>query len=429
MTKLTAQNRIDEDFIIEVQIMPGSIYDELQERGFIAQVTHEAEVRDYLSQPGATFYIGFDPTADSLHVGHFVQMMAMAHLQRAGHRPIALIGGGTGMIGDPSDRTEMRKIMSLETIRHNVTKFESQMGMLLDFTDGRALMVDNAEWLAPLNYIEFIREIGSQFSVNRMLAAEAYKQRLERGLTFLEFNYMLLQAYDFLELYRRYDCQLQIGGDDQWSNIIAGADLIRRKERGQAWGMTLTLLTNSAGEKMGKTVGGAVWLDPKKFKPYDFYQYWRNIDDADVIRCLKLLTFLPLAEIREYEHLEGEKLNPVKELLAFELTKTVHGESIAQEVNLTAKAIFSGAGAADRMPEFTLPSAARQAPLLELLTETGIIPSRSEGRRLIAQGGLYINNQPVENVDYIISDSDLVDNAVIVRRGKKKYYRLFFTEG
>ena len=311
MTKLTAQNRIDEDFIIEVQIMPGSIYDELQERGFIAQVTHEAEVRDYLSQPGATFYIGFDPTADSLHVGHFVQMMAMAHLQRAGHRPIALIGGGTGMIGDPSDRTEMRKIMSLETIRHNVTKFESQMGMLLDFTDGRALMVDNAEWLAPLNYIEFIREIGSQFSVNRMLAAEAYKQRLERGLTFLEFNYMLLQAYDFLELYRRYDCQLQIGGDDQWSNIMLGADLIAAKAR-PGLGHDINTSDQFRRRKMGKTVGGAVWLDPKKFKPYDFYQYWRNIDDADVIRCLKLLTFLPLAEIREYEHLEGEKLNRSK---------------------------------------------------------------------------------------------------------------------
>jgi tyrosyl-tRNA synthetase len=429
LTKLTAQNKMDKEFTVEVHTMPGSIYDELQERGFIAQVTNEAEVRDYLSQPSATFYIGFDPTADSLHVGHFVQMMAMAHLQRAGHRPIALLGGGTGMIGDPSDRTDMRKIMSLETIRHNVSRFERQMGILLDFTDDRALMVDNAEWLAPLNYIEFIREIGSQFSVNRMLAAEAYKQRLERGLTFLEFNYMLLQAYDFLELYRRYGCQLQIGGDDQWSNIIAGADLIRRKERGQAWGMTLTLLTNYAGEKMGKTVGGAVWLDPEKLKPYDFYQYWRNIDDADVIRCLKLLTFLPLAKIRKFEHLQGQELNPVKELLAFELTRTVHGESIAQEVDRTAKAIFSGVGTAEKMPEFKMPLTARQTPLLELLTETGIIPSRSEGRRLIAQGGLYINDQPVEDVDYIIADADLAENAIIVRRGKKKYYRLLFTEG
>ena len=408
--------------------MPDSIYDVLLERGFIEQVTNEEEVRDYLAKPGATFYVGFDPTADSLHVGHFVQMMAMAHLQRAGHRPIALLGGGTGMIGDPSDRTDMRKLMNIETIRHNVESFKKQMGILLDFSEGRALMLDNAEWLIPLNYIEFIREIGSQFSVNRMLTAESYKQRLERGLTFLEFNYMLLQAYDFLELYRRHDCKLQIGGNDQWSNIIAGADLIRRKERGQAWGLTLALLTNAAGEKMGKTVGGAVWLDADKFKPFDFYQYWRNIDDADVIRCLKLLTFIPMEQINEYAKLEGQGLNKVKEILAFEITKTVHGEKSANEAYKSAKAIFSGAGMAENMPEVILTNADRQTPLLELLTEAKIIPSKSEGRRLMAQGGLYLNDEPVTDYDYVLKDADLTDGALLLEKVRNDI-TVFFNEG
>lgn len=406
-----------------------SVYDVLQERGYIAQVSHEEEIREYLRKPGATFYIGFDPTADSLHVGHFVQLMVMARLQRAGHRPIALLGGGTGMIGDPSGRTDLRKVMTVETIEHNVEEFKKQMEKFIDFSDGKAIMANNADWLLPLNYIEFIREIGSQFSVNRMLAAEAYKQRLERGLTFLEFNYMLLQAYDFLELYRRYDCRLQLGGDDQWSNILAGVDLVRRKEQGKAFGMTMTLLTTSTGEKMGKTVGGAVWLDPDKLKPYDFYQYWRNIDDADVIRCLKLLTFLPMEEISAYAELEGEELNAVKEKLAYEVTKIIHGPEIADEVDQAAKAIFSGAGSAANMPEVKFAASDQNRPLLDLLTEGKIIPSRSEGRRLIQQKGLVLNDKLIEDFDYVLNEGDIVDNAVIIRKGKKRYYRLFFTEG
>ncbi len=406
-----------------------SVFDVLQERGFIAQSSHEKEIREYLSKPGAVFYIGFDPTADSLHVGHFVQLMAMAHLQRAGHRPIALLGGGTGMIGDPSGRTDLRKVMSIETIRHNVEKFKKQMEILIDFSDDKALMLDNAEWLLPLNYIEFIREIGSQFSVNRMLATEAYKQRLEHGLTFLEFNYMLLQAYDFLELYRRYDCRLQVGGDDQWSNILAGADLVRRKEQGHAYAMTLTLLTTSTGEKMGKTVGGAVWLDPDKLKPYDFYQYWRNIDDADIIKCLKLLTFLPMEEISAYAGLEGQNLNRAKEKLAYEVTGIVHGKEAADKAEQAAKEIFSGSGAAANMPEVSFSSSEKERPLLDLLTDAKIIPSRSEGRRLIQQKGIYLNDKPIENYDYVLDEGDIIDNAVIIRKGKKRYYRLFFAEG
>lgn len=406
-----------------------SVFDVLQERGFIAQSSHEKEIREYLSKPGAAFYIGFDPTADSLHVGHFVQLMAMAHLQRAGHRPIALLGGGTGMIGDPSGRTDLRKVMSIETIRHNVEKFKKQMEILIDFSDDKALMLDNAEWLLPLNYIEFIREIGSQFSVNRMLATEAYKQRLEHGLTFLEFNYMLLQAYDFLELYRRYDCRLQVGGDDQWSNILAGADLVRRKEQGHAYAMTLTLLTTSTGEKMGKTVGGAVWLDPDKLKPYDFYQYWRNIDDADIIKCLKLLTFLPMEEISAYAGLEGQNLNRAKEKLAYEVTGIVHGKEAADLAEQAAKEIFSGSGAAANMPEVSFSSSEKERPLLDLLTDAKIIPSRSEGRRLIQQKGIYLNDKPIENYDYVLDEGDIIDNAVIIRKGKKRYYRLFFAEG
>ncbi|NLB09976.1 MAG: tyrosine--tRNA ligase [Clostridiaceae bacterium] len=406
-----------------------SVFDVLQGRGFIAQSSHEKEIREYLSKPGAAFYIGFDPTADSLHVGHFVQLMAMAHLQRAGHRPIALLGGGTGMIGDPSGRTDLRKVMSIETIRHNIEKFKKQMEILIDFSDDKALMLDNAEWLLPLNYIEFIREIGSQFSVNRMLATEAYKQRLEHGLTFLEFNYMLLQAYDFLELYRRYDCRLQVGGDDQWSNILAGADLVRRKEQGHAYAMTLTLLTTSTGEKMGKTVGGAVWLDPDKLKPYDFYQYWRNIDDADIIKCLKLLTFLPMEEISAYAGLEGQNLNRAKEKLAYEVTGIVHGKEAADKAEQAAKEIFSGSGAAANMPEVSFSTSEKGRPLLDLLTDAKIIPSRSEGRRLIQQKGIYLNDKAIENYNYVLDEGDIIDNAVIIRKGKKRYYRLFFAEG
>ncbi len=404
-----------------------SVFDLLKERGFIAQASHEDEIRSYLAKPGATFYIGFDPTADSLHVGHFVQMMAMAHLQRAGHRPIALLGGGTGMIGDPSGRTDLRKVMTVETIQHNIERFKQQMGILIDFSDGKALMLDNAEWLLPQNYIEFLREIGSQFSVNRMLTAEAYKQRLEKGLTFLEFNYMLLQAYDFLELYRRHDCRLQLGGDDQWSNILAGVDLIRRKERGEAYGMTFNLLTTSSGEKMGKTTGGAVWLDPDKLKPYDFYQYWRNTDDADVINWMKILTFIPLAEINEYKKLSGQELNPVKERLAFEITSIVHGSKIAAEVSSVAKEIFSGAGAASNMPQINFSKEDKSETLLSLLVKGKIIASTSEGRRLISQKGLYLNDQPLEDFNYVLAPEDFDQDSVIVRKGKKNYFRLLFS--
>ena len=358
-----------------------NVFDTLKERGYLAQVTHEDEVRELLGKPGATFYIGFDPTANSLHVGHFVQMMVMAHLQRAGHRPIVLLGGGTGMVGDPSGRSDLRQVLSVDTIRENISCFREQMKILLDFSDGRALMIDNADWLLPLNYIEFLREIGSQFSVNRMLTAESIKQRLERGLSFLEFNYMLMQAYDFLMLYRKFDCRLQLGGDDQWSNILAGVDLVRRKEQGEAYGMTFKLLTTSAGVKMGKTARGAVWLDPARTSPFEFYQYWRNVDDGDVAMCLSLLTFVGLDEIRAYAVKSDTAINEAKKRLAFEVTKIVHGEAAATQVSRQAAELFEGSGRSDQMARSAIgrDRLAAGVTLLDLLFETGLVPSKGEG--------------------------------------------------
>ncbi len=406
--------------------MAENVFDTLVERGYLAQVTHEEEVRELLSKPGASFYIGFDPTADSLHVGHFVQMMVMAHLQRAGHRPIALLGGGTGMVGDPSGRSDLRQVLTVDTIQENVNRFREQMKILLDFSDGKALMVDNADWLLKLNYVDFLRDIGAHFSVNRMLTAESYKQRLEKGLTFLEFNYMLMQAYDFLVLYREYDCKLQLGGDDQWSNILAGVELVRRKEQGDAYGMTFRLLTTSAGVKMGKTAMGAVWLDPRKTSPFEFYQYWRNTDDADVINCMKLLTFIGMDEIAEYAKLRDAEINQAKKRLAFEVTKIVHGEQAAQSAQKQAEDLFEKAGRSDSMPttEVTNQQLGDGLALLDLLFEIKMIPSKAEGRRLIKQNGLYLNNEPVSDFGYTLKASDFQDGEAIVRKGKKIYHSL-----
>ena len=374
-----------------------NVFDVLKERGLIAQTTHEKEIRELLGNEKVTFYIGFDPTADSLHVGHFLQMVVMRHMQNYGHRPIALVGGGTGHIGDPSGRTDMRKMMTKEVIDHNCECFKEQLSKIIDFSDGKAIMVNNADWLLDLNYVEFIREIGSCFSVNQMLTAECFKQRLEKGLSFLEFNYMLMQSYDFLALSRKYNCKLELGGDDQWSNILGGINLCRRKDQKQVYGMTFTLLTNSEGKKMGKTASGAVWLSPEKTSPYDFYQYWRNVDDADVCKCLKLLTFIPMDEIREYEKLEGSQLNPVKERLAFELTSMVHGNEEAVKAREAARAVFSGAGNADNMPSADISESEVKdgMPILDLLVKVGLIPSKGEGRRLITQGGISVNGEKV----------------------------------
>lgn len=406
--------------------MSEHVYDILEARGYISQATHKDEIYELLSKPGVSFYIGFDPTADSLHVGHFVQMMVMSHMQKAGHRPIALMGGGTGMIGDPSGRTDMRKVLSVSDIQYNVSRFVEQMGTVIDFSDNKAIIVNNADWLLDLNYVDFIRDIGPHFSVNRMLTADCYKQRLEKGLTFLEFNYMLMQSYDFLHLYKAHDCVLQLGGDDQWSNIIGGVELIRRKERGEAFGLTFALLTTSAGQKMGKTAQGAVWLDPAKTSPFDFYQYWRNIDDADVIRCMKLLTFLPLDEIEEYGRLKDEAINEAKKRLAYEVTCIVHGEQEAQKAQEEARALFEGAGVSDDMPTTALSDAQLESgvPILEILVETEMLKSKGEGRRMIAQNGIYLNGQAVSDPFYNITHQDLPDGEAILKKGKKVFHRL-----
>ena len=405
--------------------MPENIYETLKNRGYIAQVTHEEDVQQLLASPGATFYIGFDPTADSLHVGHFVQMMVMAHLQKAGHRPIVLLGGGTGMIGDPSGRSDLRQVLDENTIQSNVNRFREQMKILIDFTDDRAIMVDNAEWLRSLNYIAFLREIGSQFSVNRMLSAECFKQRLEKGLSFLEFNYMLMQAYDFLVLYRRYGCQIQLGGDDQWSNILAGVDLVRRKEQGAAFGMTFKLLTTKAGTKMGKTANGAVWLDAEKTTPFAFYQYWRNIDDADVVNCLKLLTFIALSEIEAYARLSGEEVNEAKKRLAWEVTGIVHGKAAADQAAAQAVELFAGSGRSEQMPTSVLSEQEYEhgVNLLDLLLRVGMIPSKGEGRRLMQQRGLTLNSDVILDVNRIMTADDFSDGEAIVRKGKKAFHR------
>ena len=374
-----------------------TLYDELVARGLIAQVTDEEEIKELINNGKATFYIGFDPTADSLHVGHFMALCLMKRLQMAGNRPIALIGGGTAMIGDPSGRTDMRQMMTPETIQHNVDCFKKQMSRFIDFSDGKALMVNNADWLMNLNYIELLRDVGAHFSVNRMLTAECYKQRMERGLSFLEFNYMIMQSYDFYELFQRYGCNLQFGGDDQWSNMLGGTELIRRKLGKNASAMTITLLLNSEGKKMGKTQSGAVWLDPNKTSPFDFYQYWRNVGDADVLKCLRMLTFLPLEQIDEMDKWEGSQLNQAKEILAFELTKLVHGEEEATKAQESARALFSAGSAAD-MPTTTLTEADLRdgsVDILGILVAAGLCPTRSEARRNVQQGGVTVNGEKV----------------------------------
>ena len=401
-----------------------SVFDTLKERGFIQQLTHEEEIRELLEKEKITFYIGFDPTADSLHVGHFLGMMAMAHMQRAGHRPICLLGGGTAMVGDPSGKTDMRKMMTQETIQHNADCFKKQMSRFIDFSEGKALMLNNADWLMKLNYIEFLREIGVHMSVNRMLTAECFKQRLERGLSFLEFNYMLMQAYDFLELNRRHNCVMQCGGDDQWSNILAGADLIRRKEAKPAFGLTFTLLTTSEGKKMGKTEKGALWLDPEKTTPYEFFQYWRNVADADVEKCLALLTFLPMEEVRRLGALRDAAINEAKTVLAYEVTKLVHGEEAAEQAKQAAQALFGGNGSLDNAPTVTLAADAIGQKLVDVLVAAGVFASKGEARRLIAQGGLTIGETKVTDQDFLLTADLFTDNSVLLRRGKKQYHRL-----
>lgn len=401
------------------------VYEELQERGLIAQVTDENEIRDLVNAGKAVFYIGFDPTADSLHVGHFMALCLMKRLQMAGNKPIALIGGGTGMIGDPSGKSDMRKMLTPETIQHNCDCFKKQMSKFIDFSDDKALMVNNADWLLNLNYIEVLREVGACFSVNRMLSFECYKQRMERGLSFLEFNYMIMQSYDFYTLYKKYGCNLQFGGDDQWSNMIGGMELIRRKLSGNANAMTITLLTNSEGKKMGKTEKGAVWLDAEKTSPYDFYQYWRNVGDDDVIKCIKLLTFIPMEEIREYEKLEGAQLNKAKEVLAFELTKMIHGEDEANKAQDAAKALFAGGSDNSNMPTTVLADedfTDGEITVLDMMLKAGMIKSKGEGRRLIDQGGVSVND---EKVNGALTALKLInfDNDVIVKKGKKMFHK------
>lgn len=401
------------------------VYEELQERGLIAQVTDENEIRDLVNAGKAVFYIGFDPTADSLHVGHFMALCLMKRLQMAGNKPIALIGGGTGMIGDPSGKTDMRKMMTPETIQHNCDCFKKQMSKFIDFSDDKALMVNNADWLLDLNYIEVLREVGACFSVNRMLSFECYKQRMERGLSFLEFNYMIMQSYDFYTLYKKYGCNLQFGGDDQWSNMIGGMELIRRKLSGNANAMTITLLTNSEGKKMGKTEKGAVWLDAEKTSPYDFYQYWRNVGDEDVIKCMKLLTFIPMDEIKEYEKLEGAELNKAKEVLAFELTKMIHGQEEADKAQSAAKALFAGGADNSNMPTTQLVDddfTDGEITVLDMMLKAGMIKSKGEGRRLIDQGGVSVNDEKVNGALTALKASDF-DSEVIVKKGKKMFHK------
>ncbi len=406
--------------------MSVNVYDILKERGFIAQTTHEDEIREMLGKEPVTFYIGFDPTADSLHVGHFIQIMVMMHMQRAGHRPIALVGGGTAMVGDPSGRTDMRKMMTLDTIRHNAESFKKQLSRFLDFSEGKAIMVNNADWLLDLNYVEFLREIGVHFSVNRMLTAECFKSRLERGLSFLEFNYMLMQSYDFLMLYRKYNCKMQLGGDDQWSNILGGAELIRRVEGGSAYGMTFALLTTSEGKKMGKTEAGALWLDPAKTSPYDFYQYWRNVDDADVMKCLALLTFLPMDEVRRLGSLKDEKINEAKKVLAYEVTKLVHGQEEADKAKAAAEALFGGGGVGAEVPGSTISmdQFRENANIIDMLLLLGLIPSKGEGRRLIQQGGIYVNDERIDDIGHTLAEDDLKDGSLMIRKGKKVYHKV-----
>ncbi|MBC5714365.1 tyrosine--tRNA ligase [Roseburia sp. BX1005] len=405
-----------------------TLYDELVARGLIAQVTDEEEIKELINNGKAVFYIGFDPTADSLHVGHFMALCLMKRLQMAGNKPIALIGGGTAMIGDPSGRTDMRQMMTPETIQHNCDCFKKQMSRFIDFSDGKALMVNNADWLMDLNYIDVLREVGAHFSVNRMLTAECYKQRMEKGLSFLEFNYMIMQSYDFYTLYQKYGCNMEFGGDDQWSNMLGGTELIRRKLGKDAYAMTINLLLNSEGKKMGKTQSGAVWLDPEKTSPFDFYQYWRNVSDADVLKCIKMLTFLPLEEIKEMESWEGSQLNRAKEILAYELTNLVHGEEEAKKAEESAKALFSGGNAAD-MPTVTITENDLRdgaIDILGLLVSSSLAASRAEARRNVEQGGVTVNGEKVTDVKKTYTPDDIMAEDFVLKRGKKKFCKVVF---
>ena len=403
-----------------------TVFDELKARGLLAQLTDEEEIKELINNGRATFYIGFDPTADSLHVGHFMALCLMKRLQMAGNKPIALIGGGTAMIGDPSGRSDMRTMMTQETIQHNCDCFKEQMSKFIDFSEGKAMMVNNADWLLDLNYIEVLREVGAHVSVTRRLTAECYKQRMEKGLSFLEFNYMIMQSYDFYVLYQKYGCNMQFGGDDQWSNMLGGTELIRRKLGKDAYAMTITLLLNSEGKKMGKTQKGAVWLDPNKTSPFEFFQYWRNVADADVLKCIRMLTFLPLEQIDEMDHWEGSELNKAKEILAFELTKLVHGEEEAKKALEGAKALFSSGNAAE-MPTVVLTEESftdGKADILTLLTASGLVSSRSEGRRAVEQGGVSVNGEKVTDIKAVFEKEQLNGDGIVLKRGKKNFKKV-----
>ena len=402
-------------------------YDELVARGLIAQVTNEEEIKKMVNEGKATFYIGFDPTADSLHVGHFMALCLMKRLQMAGNKPIALIGGGTGMIGDPSGRSDLRQMMTPEIIQHNCDCFKEQMSKFIDFSEGKALMVNNADWLLDLNYVEFLREVGTCFSVNNMLRAECYKQRMEKGLSFLEFNYMIMQSYDFYELFQRYGCNMQFGGDDQWSNMLGGTELIRRKLGKDAHAMTITLLLNSEGKKMGKTQSGAVWLDPNKTSPFEFYHYWSNIAYADVLKCLRMLTFLPIEQIDEMDKWEGSQLNTAKEILAYELTKLVHDEAEADKAQEAARALFSGAGSLENMPSHQLAAedfTDGAIDILAVLQKSGLAPSRAEARRNVEQGGVSVNGEQVKDIKTMFTAADFGGDGMVVKRGKKNFMKV-----
>lgn len=404
-----------------------TLYDELVARGLIAQVTDEEEIKELINNGKATFYIGFDPTADSLHVGHFMALCLMKRLQMTGNKPIALIGGGTGMIGDPSGRSDMRQMMTPEIIQHNCDCFKKQMSRFIDFSEGKAMMVNNAEWLMDLNYVELLREVGSHFSVNRMLTAECYKQRMEKGLSFLEFNYMIMQSYDFYTLFQKYGCNMQFGGDDQWSNMLGGTELIRRKLGKDAYAMTINLLLNSEGKKMGKTQSGAVWLDPEKTSPFDFFQYWRNVSDDDVLKCIKMLTFLPLEEIQSMESWEGSQLNEAKEILAFELTNLVHGEEEAEKAKEASHALFAGGKDSAHMPAVELSSADFAEgclDILALLVKSGLAPSRSDARRAVEQGGVTVSDEKISDIKTLYKAEDFGSEGIVIRRGKKKFVKV-----
>ena len=403
-----------------------TVFDELKARGLLAQLTDEEEIKELINNGKATFYIGFDPTADSLHVGHFMALCLMKRMQMAGNKPIALIGGGTGMVGDPSGRSDLRQMLTPETIQHNCDCFKQQMSRFIDFSDGKALMVNNADWLLKLNYVELLREVGACFSVNNMLRAECYKQRMAKGLSFLEFNYMIMQSYDFYMLYQKYGCNMQFGGDDQWSNMLGGTELIRRKLGKDAHAMTITLLTDSQGKKMGKTAGNAVWLDPNKTSPFDFYQYWRNVDDADVMKCIRMLTFLPLEQIDEMDKWEGSQLNKAKEILAYELTQMVHGEEEAKKAEASAKALFGGSGSSENMPSTELADddfTDGKIDTLTLLVKCGLAASKGEGRRLVQQGGISVNDEKVTDFATAFEKAVFAGDGAIIRKGKKVFHK------